>query len=123
MEADRTTDRFLAWVYAEKKHNSKLRQYILSLAPNADKLLKGGGLHVQQGGETVGNAPDNPFEPGLQTYVRAEGMVDLGLWIRRLLAIERQVCLTAARRAVLASLSATRRAAAPVQMQSIGSLI
>ena len=93
LETDRTTDRFLAWVYAEKKHNANLRQYILALAPNADKLLTGGGLHVQRGGETIGNAPDNPFAPGLQTYVRPRGMVDLGLWIRRLLAIERQVCV------------------------------
>lgn len=93
LEADRTTDRFLAWVYAEKKHNTSLRQYILSLAPKADRLLTGGGLHVQRGGEALRDAPDNPFAPGLQTYVRPRGMVDLGLWIRRLLAIERQVCV------------------------------
>ena len=63
------------------------------MAPNADRLLTGGGLHLQQAGETVKNAPENPFAPGLQTYVRPQGMVDLGLWIRRLLAIERQVCV------------------------------
>ena len=94
LEKDRTTELVLANVYLDRKFNTPLRNYLLALTPEVANPLKGGGLEIQRVGEIIPDAPKNPFAPGLQTYVRPKtGMVDLGLWLRRILTIERQVCV------------------------------
>lgn len=102
LEKNGTTDRLLARVYAAKAFNKQLRNHIASVMPEAVVQWGGSGLEIQQKGERVQSAPKNPFAPGLRTYVApgleaivkpANGYVDLGVWLRRILAIERQVCV------------------------------
>lgn len=90
-----TTAIFLRYVYAHRPDRGDVRQAIAQLCPEAavDAPDREVALSAQTAGVVQADAPTNAFVPGFQRNVRPYlPMLDIGVWRRNLMEIERRVC-------------------------------
>jgi Trypsin-like peptidase domain len=97
LELHGTTALFLRYVYVNKPGKPAVQQLIVQKCPEVRTLKVGAdrvvALSAQEGGVSQPGAPTNAIAPGFERNVRAYlPQLDVGIWLRRLLQIERRVC-------------------------------